>query len=52
MSTLPLRAPNVPAIPVGGFARAFAALNTLFDAFVEAQELARVAHKNHPFADW
>lgn len=52
MSTLPLRAPNVPAMPVTGFARAVAALNMLIDVFVEAQDQARAAHKSHPFADW
>ncbi len=50
MSTLPLRAPHVPAIP--GLARLAAALAMMMDVFVEAQDAARAAHKRLPFADW
>ena len=52
MSTLPLRAPNVPALPTTGFSRAVAAVRLAIDAFAEAQALARVAHKQFPFAEW
>ncbi|MFN3657317.1 MAG: hypothetical protein ACK4UO_08705 [Pseudolabrys sp.] len=52
MSTLPLRAPNVPALPATGLARAVAALLLVIDVFAEAQAQARVAHKQYPFADW
>ncbi len=50
MSTLPLRVLHVPAIP--GLARFAAALAMMMDAFVEAQEVARAAHKRLPFVDW
>lgn len=52
MSTLPLRAPQVPTLPVTGLARAVAVVLAAIDAFVEAQEMARAAHKKYPFADW
>ncbi len=52
MSTLPLRAPRVPALPATGFARAVAAVLLMIDVLSEAQEQARAAHKRYPFADW
>ena len=50
MSTLPLRVSHVPAFP--GLARLVATLVMLMDAFVEAQDVARAAHKRLPFVDW
>jgi len=50
MSTFPLHAPHVPAIP--GLARLAAALAMVLDVFVEAQSAARAAHNRLPFVDW
>jgi hypothetical protein len=52
MSTFPLRALRVPALPATGFSRAVAAMLVMIDVFAEAQEQARAAHKQYPFADW
>jgi hypothetical protein len=51
MSTLPLRAANVPQ-PFTGFARVITALATVIDVFAEAQQQAIAAHKRYPFVDW
>lgn len=52
MSTLPLRALRVPALPATGFARIVAAVRFMIEVMSEAQEQARAAHKRYPFADW
>jgi hypothetical protein len=50
MSTFTLHAPHVPAIP--GLVRFVAAIAMMLDVFVEAQDVARAAHKRLPFVDW
>lgn len=52
MSTLPLQAPHAQIWPVASFGRVLAVVVTLLDVFTEAQQQARAAHKNYPFADW
>ena len=54
MSTLPIRAPHLPQalLPIPGFKRAVAVALMLLDVFTEAQQQARAAHKQYPFADW
>ena len=52
MSTLPIRSLHVPqALPLPGFARLVSYLSSVIEAFSEAQEMARVAHKRYPFAE-
>ena len=50
MSTFTLHASQAPTIP--SLARLIAAFAMLLDVFVEAQDVARAAHKRLPFADW
>jgi hypothetical protein len=50
MTTLPIRAPIVPALT--GFARVTSYFNILIEAFAEAQQQAAQAHKRFPFAEW
>jgi hypothetical protein len=52
MSTLPIRAPYSPTWSFPVFGRIFAAVATLLDVFVEAQDQARAAHKRFPHANW
>jgi len=53
MSTLPIRAPQVPQVlPLTGFNRIVSALVTVLDVIADAQQQARAAHKQYPFADW
>jgi hypothetical protein len=53
MSTLPIRASHTAHTwQVPSFARAVAAMLTVIDVFTEAQNKARAAHKQYPFADW
>jgi hypothetical protein len=48
MTTLPLRALHVPAIP--GLARLAAAIDTMFEIFADVQDMTRAAQKRYPFA--
>ena len=50
MSTFTSHAPIVPTFP--SLARLAAALAMMLDVFVEAQDMARTAHKRLPFVDW
>ncbi len=50
MTTLPIRAPQAPVLP--GFARVVSTVLIILDVFTEAQDRARAAHKQYPFADW
>jgi len=50
MSTFTSHAPFVPTFP--SLARLTAALAMMLDVFVEAQDVARAAHKRLPFVDW
>lgn len=50
MSTFSLHASQAPTIP--SLARLIAAFAMLMDVFVEAQDVARAAHKRLPFVDW
>jgi hypothetical protein len=34
------------------FARALTVLKMVFEAFAEAQDMARAAHRTRPFIDW
>lgn len=53
MSTLPIRALHLPQVrPLPGFARLVSVVLSVFDVFTEAQNRARAAHKQFPFADW
>jgi len=53
MSTLPLRALHVPALPTTGFSRAVAVVLSVIDVFAEAKAQANAAHKRYPFfAEW
>jgi hypothetical protein len=53
MSTLPIQAPHVPLFrPLSGLARVAALVLALVDVFAEAQQMARAAHKQYPFAEW
>ena len=53
MSTLPIRALHTQHNwQVPSFARAILAVLTVLDVFTEAQDQARAAHKQYPFADW
>ncbi len=54
MTTLPLRASDVPALPQLrlGFARVLAVFATALDVFAEAEQQAAAAQKAYPFADW
>ena len=52
MTTLPLRAPNVPLWHFPGFGRFVSFVTTFLDVFVEAHNEARKAHERFPFADW
>lgn len=53
MTAYPIRAPgvSVPA-PLPAFTRVLRFVSTVIDTFVEAQEMAREAHKRYPFAAW
>lgn len=50
MSTFTSHAPYVPAIP--SLAHLVAVIAMVLDVFVEAQDVARAAHKRLPFVDW
>jgi hypothetical protein len=54
MSTLPLRAPRLPAplAGFGGWRRVLAAITTALDILSEAQRQAAAAHRRYPFANW
>jgi hypothetical protein len=50
MTTLPIRAPMVPAL--SGFARVISFVRVLLDVFADAQRDASAAHKKYPFSEW
>lgn len=52
MSTLPIRAPQVQSLPLPGYGRVISFVVAMLDVFNEAQNRARAAHKQYPFADW
>jgi hypothetical protein len=55
MTMLSNRVAGVPLArrrPASGLARAFALLTMIMEVFAESQEMARAAHKRHPFAEW
>jgi hypothetical protein len=53
MSTLSIRVPHVPQVwPIPAVARFISVVRMVLDAFAEAQEQARAAQKQYPFAEW
>ena len=52
MSTLPLHALHIPQLRLMPFfTRVVSGFATVMEVFAETQEMARAAHKRHPFAE-
>jgi len=51
MSTLVVRAPAKPSLPLRGFAHAVTVLKTVLEIFAEAQQQAILAKKRYPFIE-
>jgi len=49
MSTLVVRAPAKPSLPLRAFARVVSTLETVLDVFAEAQHQAALAQKRYHF---
>ena len=50
MTTLPIRAPQVPSIRIPGLARVVAVLSAVIDVYSEALTKAHEAEQRYPFA--
>ena len=50
MTTLPIRAPIVPAL--AGFGRVISFVAIFFEVVADAQRAAEAAHERYPFAEW
>jgi hypothetical protein len=52
MTTLPLRAPQTHTPFADALARVAEAIDTMFEVFEDAQQMAREAHKRYPFIEY
>ncbi len=50
MTTLPIRAPQVPAFHIPGLARAVAVISAVLDVYSEALTKAHEAEQRYPFS--